>query len=683
MFDQFLGPLQKHSTTLLSLVLLSAPPALAHADQWTTPTPDELSMTSQSQVPGASAVYLLQEQLTDDRLHMFSTYERIKVLNEGGKRYGNIELTYPSGGPAGMNIDSIAGRTIHPDGTIIPFTGKPYEKLIEKDRDHTYKAKVFSMPDVQVGSIIEYRYVLRFDDNHLLPPQWYVQGKLFKRRAHYTWKPTNADLIITNARGQVSNGIAWTPVLPPGAKVVETRIPTATIGGSSQLVLDLMMQDVLPEPEEDFMPPISSFTYRVLFYYSAYRTQEDFWKNEAKFWSKDQDKFIGPGPVVGAAVRELTLPADTDVQKLRKIYAAVQKLENSRYTREHSSAEDKSEGLGEIKTTDDIWLRKRGYEDQLAQLFIAMARAAGMKAYDMKVTNRDRALFFPAFLSLSQLNDDIVIVNVGGKEVYFDPGSPFCPYGRLAWKHSMAGGIRQTEGSATIATTPAENYTESSVQRVANLTMNSQGLMTGTVKMSYSGAPAMNWRQISLEGDEESFKHALRASMENMLPRSLEIRVGNITNTSDPDKPLQVDFLVKGEIGSATGKRIILPGELFEANSKPTFPHEKREVGVYFDYGRITQDAIRINFPKDFAVESIPTPSKIQFEKAALYSLTTESTPTSVTVRRLYAMGDAYFKPEQYPELRTFYSGMEAKDQQSVVLKIQALSKLAPPRTES
>ena len=27
---------------------------------------------------------------------------------------------------------SITGRTIHPDGTIIPFTGKPYLKVLEK-----------------------------------------------------------------------------------------------------------------------------------------------------------------------------------------------------------------------------------------------------------------------------------------------------------------------------------------------------------------------------------------------------------------------------------------------------------------------------------------------------------------------------------------------------------------------
>ena len=44
---------------------------------------------------------------------------------------------------------------------MIPFTGKPYEKLLAKTATFKYRAKVFSLPDVEVGSILEYRYKLR------------------------------------------------------------------------------------------------------------------------------------------------------------------------------------------------------------------------------------------------------------------------------------------------------------------------------------------------------------------------------------------------------------------------------------------------------------------------------------------------------------------------------------------
>ena len=71
------------------------------------------------------------------------------------------------------------------------------------------------------------------------------------------------------------------------------------------------------------------------------------------------------------------------------------KMENTDFTREHTSAEEKAEGLKLIHSTDDVLERKRGSSDQLTQLFVAMARAAGMKAYVISVTNQDRHLFVP------------------------------------------------------------------------------------------------------------------------------------------------------------------------------------------------------------------------------------------------------------------------------------------------
>src|ERR1035441_701169 len=122
---------------LACLVTLTSLFSIARADQWTAPTPEELKMTSQPEVPGAAAVYLFKEEITDDKLHMWSKYVRLKVLTEAGKEYANVELkSYSSSEGGGYTVNAIAGRTIHPDGTIIPFTGKPFDKLIEKGQGY-------------------------------------------------------------------------------------------------------------------------------------------------------------------------------------------------------------------------------------------------------------------------------------------------------------------------------------------------------------------------------------------------------------------------------------------------------------------------------------------------------------------------------------------------------------------
>ncbi len=154
--------------------------------------------------------------------HAWSIYVRLKVLTEKGKEYANVELKYASGNNGGgYTVSDIQGRTIHPDGTIIPFTGKPYEKLIEKTQGYEgfkYMAKVFTLPDVEVGSIIEYRYSLRYDDNYFMSPDWFIQSELFLRKGHYLWKPTGEQLLHRSSGGreQVTNSIGWFPVLPAG-----------------------------------------------------------------------------------------------------------------------------------------------------------------------------------------------------------------------------------------------------------------------------------------------------------------------------------------------------------------------------------------------------------------------------------------------------------------------------------
>ena len=61
----------------------------------------------------------------------------------------------------GFSISEVSGRTIHPDGTVIPFEGKPFDKVLVKGRNIRIHVKAFTLPDVQVGSILDFRYSVR------------------------------------------------------------------------------------------------------------------------------------------------------------------------------------------------------------------------------------------------------------------------------------------------------------------------------------------------------------------------------------------------------------------------------------------------------------------------------------------------------------------------------------------
>lgn len=643
-------------------------------DKFVQPTSEELSMTSLPGYPGVAAVVLYREEITRDDLHVVQHYDRIKILTKEGEKYANVDLPYfttteDSGfGGNDKTLDEIAGRTIHADGTVIPFTGKPYLKVIDKDKGVKFQEKVFTLPDVEVGSIIEYHYDTRIADTAYEAPDWYVQGELYLKAAHYVWYPTDTELI--NQRQQPINTITWFPILPAGAQVQRSDIAHNTYSQGPIQYFELSVKDVPPMVKEEYMPPIANYSYRVLFNYTAERTAAEWWKDEGKDWSKKMDAFADPNSELKSATKNVIAGATTDDEKLKKIYAAVMALDNTHYSREHEEREDKAEGEGKVKNAADVLSHDRGNATQITQLYVGMARAAGMKAYFMLVPDRSKELFTPLWLNFRQFDDVIAIVDVDGKERFFDPGCRYCAYGHLAWEHTLVQGLRQTDKGTDFGKTDGDDYKVNRMTRVANLTMDEKGQITGTIKLTFAGAAAVKWRHAALTGDEESLKHALRTHLERMVQKSLEVKVDSIENLKDYEQPLLVAYQVNGTIGTATGKRLILPSDLFESEAKPTFPDAQRVQPMYFEYPNWIEDALRVNLPHGFDVEAVPTEAKLTLPNAEAYTLSVLPDGTGFTARRNHAQGELFWMPKDYDALRKFYAQFESKDQENVVLKV-------------
>jgi hypothetical protein len=640
-------------------------PGAISAQQWTTPTADELSMTSIPQVPGAPAVILFREEKTDDSLYTTTFYTRLKVLTEGGKAYANVELSFDTS-YMGTIVDGIEGRTIHPDGTVIPFSGEPYVKLLEKFGGVQVKSKVFTLPSVDVGSILEYRYKVHVDHQGLLAPDWYVQSELYTRKAHFMWRPTTS-FVVTGKSGKITGRVAWTPILPPGAVVRQTKVDAV-----DQLQLDLDVQDVPPLLEEAHMPPVNSLSYRVMFFYSDYSSPTEYWTGEGKTWSKEVDKFVGPDGGVKEYVRTVVADGDSAEVKARKLYAAVMTFDNTKLTRQHTEREDRAEGFGDLKTSDDVLKRKRGTPRQLTGLFVAMARAAGLKAYVMGVADRDRRIWNTSFTDFRQMDTWIAIVEIGGKDVFFDPGQRYCEPEHLAWNHSLVGGLRQTDKGTALATTPGESWKSAKVLRIADLKLDDHGEANGLILMSWTGDPALYWRQAAVANDETELHEKMLRSMQSLLPANMQVKLTQVANLTDYDKPLKATFEAQGPIGSATGKRLLVPADLFEANAKATFPEAKREVPVDLHFAEQVQDVMRLRLPDSFVLESAPDDDVQQFASKARFEVKAMHDASSVTSYRTMMLGLPIFQPDEYDGLRGFYNKLDAKDQETIVLKRSA-----------
>jgi hypothetical protein len=643
--------------------LLALATSRGFADGWIQPTAEELKMTVEPAAPDAAAVYLYREERADDKLHMHWLYVRLKVLTERGKEYADVEIPYEG---RSFAVRAVDGRTIHSDGTVIPFTGKPYDKMLEKTKTVKYKAKVFTLPDVQVGSILEYRYEISYDDNWVYSPQWYIQQPLYVRKAHYQFTPTEHRLNDEHG-GSMEAGVAYYPLLPKGAQVQYAQ---------TMKTFSLDVEKIEPMPEEEHMPPMQSLSYRVLFYYTLAKTAEEYWKTEGKYWSRDIDKFMSAGKL-GGIVGQIVAPADTPQQKVQKIYDAVMRIENTSFTRGHSGAEDKAEGI-KIKTAEDIWTAKRGDSDEIAILFVGLVRAAGLKAYVAAVTNRDRAFFLPAYLNLSQLDDDIAIVQLDGKEQYFDPGERYCPFGELHWKHTQTQGLRQTDHGTEVAQTPASGYKSTTVLRAADLTLGPEGKVSGTLRITMTGNRALAWRQRALSTDEEQIKKEFEETIREELPPGVEAKMNHFLALNEYDKTLMAVIDVSGTMGTATSKRVFVPAVFFEAGSKPLFVHEKRTVPVDLFYPYAAQDTVVVHLPPSLVVESAPKDVQIPLSKSAVYQVTFKQQAGKLESGRLFILANSVFGADEYSGLKDFYQKVNAKDQEQAVLQPVATGAASP-----
>jgi hypothetical protein len=656
-------------SAILCLLTAISFPAVAQFQQ---PTDEELKMMADPKAPGAAAVYLGIEEIANDPLHFQSTYARIKVLTEKGKELATVEVPYLKGN---FKITDIKARTIHSDGTVIPLEGKPEDLLISKTGDRQVARMVFTLPSVEVGSILEYRYELRYDDNHYSSPFWEIQRNYYVHKAHYQFTPFKAfmpgnqqatSLYLTDSKGHVVNSLIWWANLPKG-----TTMQTDIAG---HYTVDVT--DIPPKPDEEWMPPIQSLLYKVFFYYKSAFSAKDFWETETKDWSKDVDKFAERSKNIQEAASGIVAPGDTELVKAQKIYKAVEALDNTDYSRKKGESELKQLHLKEAKHAEDTWNQKSGDSEDIALLYLALARAAGLTAYAMKVVARDRGVFDPSYMEIDQLDDTVILVGIGGKGMLVDPGEKMAPFNTLNWRHSNAGGLRQGEGGAGYQATPIQNYKDNVILRAGDITLDAHGAITGKLQIVMAGQEALRWRQSALRNDVAEVKKEFDRELGALVPDGVEAHVDHFLSLDDPETNLMAIANVKGVLGTATSKRLLLPGFFFEARGHTPFvTQEKRLEAVDMHYGERVTEQITYHLPDGMTVEAAPPDVMIPWTGHASLEEKTIPKPAQVVVGRTLARAFTEAKPEEYQDLRSFYQKVAAADQQQLVLAIAPVAK--------
>lgn len=707
-------PVCVHNVLFLGVLLIGAAAPLAAFGQFQPPTAEELKMTSDPKAPGAAAVYLYREEKVDEK-HRFRTfYARIKVLAEPGKELATVHVKYqrnfvfyaagdgyrrsgsasqssfdapdvnhvgedtrtnPDAYVGHVEVSAIEGRTIHPDGTVVPLTGTPADLLKVKGGAGQVNEMTFNLPSVEVGSILEYRYQVRYD-RYQLAPEWQIQQPYFVHKARYVFIPSDQFLPDHNmgagggvnyggeliaSGGEILTDIRSTNILPPGKTVGQDAL--------GQYFIDLT--DIPPIPRESYAPPLGSQIYQVNFFYTNTPGSKEYWQKEMQLWTKSVNQYAAPTPLIRSTVAEAVSASDPPLDKARKLYALVQKLDNIDIAGGSHSAGTDFAPPGSAET---VLERKSGNGEEIALLYLSLARAAGLDARPERIASRDRRIFAPDFRDASQLDAVVIGVTVDGKEIVLDPGVKMAPFQTLHWAHAWAGGVAMAaSGKVESIITPQQENKDNTVVRVGSLAISPQGTVSGTLKVGFTGQEALLLRQMALRNDANSVKQELERMIAAQVPDGVVARIDHISGLDDSTKQLVAVVPVTGSIANLAGSHLVLPRLFFETKETDPFPaEESRLLPIDMHYPALEQEQITYVLPSGFALEGALQDASARWEENAAYKLISKVDATSITTGRTLARGFTLLDPSQYGKLRDFYDKVVLADRQQIALTAAA-----------
>jgi hypothetical protein len=574
-------------------------------------TPEELAMKNVPFEPGAAAALLEWEHYQSDAKSYAREYVRIKIFTAEGLKYGNVEMRYD---PTYQSIHNLEARTIHADGTVIPFKGQTFEKELLKTKRGRLSARTFGLSDVQPGSIIEYRYNVTWDPTYVPESSsWEVQRELPVVKERIWFLPRDY------AR---SSSFRY------------TNVPKRLENKHGRFELEL--ENVASYRHEPFAPPDDHLRGRIDFRYMGRSTKfeiDNYWDMEGGSLTRQVERAIASSkealPDLGGAA--------TDEEKLRKIYARVQTLEL-----EH---------------------------DEMNRTFVALARKAGFTAYIDRVSDRQDVLFSEA-PDVKQLTSDIAVVMVGGKARYFDPGTKFTPFGMVLWNY--AGAVALTLAPNTLHTlieTPVPSMSDALVHREADLHFDGS-MIRGTLKVTWDGQSALVRRLEMKDNPEATAKLALEKEVRDWLPEGSHVTLTNagpLKSTEPLVATLEVEM---PNAASFTGSRAMIPMSVFTASSKNPFAAEQRVNVLDFQYPRTIRDDVTLQLTDGMSIESMPQ-NVTNDRRAFVYKTEWNAAERKVRFQRTFVINAIQLRTELYGQVREFWAKSLSADQEPLVLKRQ------------
>jgi Domain of Unknown Function with PDB structure (DUF3857) len=585
-----------------------------------------------------------------------NVYEfRIKIYKTGGLSWANQKVPYYVGYD-NLNDDIVrfsSAVTYNLEDGIIVKTKLNNEGTFKNKINKFWNQAIITLPNVKVGSIIEFKYVLESENLTRLPDfdfQYDIPVNFFE------YKTEIPEFFIYNSllRGYVE--------IETDVKAIDSDKSYAL--GYKQINKLYRAKNVPAVKKEKFVDNINNYKGAILIELESQRFPDmpvvdyaETWEGVAKTIYKDKD-FGGELKLqdyfsedLKVLLQNISMPKE----RLNVIFKFVKNKMNW----------NKEKGYYVDKGVEKAYLARTGNVAEINIILISMLKAAGIKTSPVLVSTIENGV--PVFPNRTVFNYVIASAEIEGQKILLDATNQFTtpnvlPLDLLNWRGRL---IKDDGLSEEIELIP-EIISKDDYNVKATIKPD-LGKIEGMISVKRTDYSAFNFREINANKSEDVYLEEL----ENDLNK-IEIKGYKIENkTEDLAKPVLENFnFTWNNSYDAIGGKIFLNPLLFFTDSNNPFVQEERQMPIYFGYPHRYIYTISLELPYGYAVESIPKSIRIVTEnKEVSYTMNIVCEESIININVIEDISKAIFATKDYDMLKDFFRQMIERQNEKIILK--------------
>jgi transglutaminase-like putative cysteine protease len=613
-------------------------------------TDTERALKSVQEAPNAPGVVLfrngefhMRDFSKGDPSSRLTIHGRIKILTEGGKRLGEIEIPYS----ADVRLSGFEGRTVLPDGKLVPLPADAkFERRLSKTRKLYVSAVAF--PAVQVGAILDYRFDLFFDSIYLLEP-WYFSGELPTLHSEIVYLIPKPMAVQTWRRDPFALGIK----LEKGNSILGVRVRA-------------WADQLPPVPDELYQLPLRDLAAQIVLLptrwtdeFESLKLMES-WAATSELLLDFYDDAIRKDGNASSKAKELARTGKTARERAAALY---------RFVRDQIETEERDNVVPvEGRNAGSTLAKGRGDSADKSLLLIAMLGAVKIPARPVWAAERGRGLVDPALANPEWFNRVLVAAELDGQRVLLDPSDRALGFGQLDAHFEGTFVLLPDKKKPEAQVLPETPFDQSRRQATLKLAIDDKGVVTGTGTLLLTGH-----HSTERIGWQENAEKTASAWKDWLAERHKEFAISDVKVAESPeDRKVEVSWTLAQREEEALGDELSLsPSRPLGPAAQP-FPlgMATRRSPILFDYGDRDDVELELRWPEGWKVEA--QPHEAHFETAGLaFSAEVAVKPEEHTLsykRRLDVGKKLFATREECEAVRALYEAAAKSDAEALVL---------------